>query len=294
MSVARDHIQRFIFEKHAVRGQIVRLSHSYQQIMRQHHYPRVIQYLLGESLLAVSLLNSMSKNSGKLTLQFQGNGDLQLLSARCTHDLSIRGFAKWTGILPSAQKLSAALGQGQLVITFEPEQYGERYQSIIGAESPSIAETLERYFQQSEQLPTQLVFAIDDECAVGLMLQMLPGHEAEREESWEHLIALTNTLQSKELLSTDNATLLHRLYHQEDVRVFDERPIRFGCGCSVEKMANALVLSDRAEIESLLEENAFVEVTCDFCGNQYRFDEVEIAEIFDQGGHSGPGSGTIH
>ncbi len=293
MSVAADHIQRFMFDNHAVRGQIVRLSHSFQQIMEQHHYPKEIHRLLGESLLAVTLLHGMSKTPGRLTLQFQGDGDLQLLSVRCTHDFTIRGVAKWTGILPSTQKLSDALGQGHLVITFEPEHQGQRYQSIIAAESGSIAETLESYFAQSEQLPTRLIFAIDDSSAVGMMLQVLPDNQEQRDLSWDHVVALANTLKPEELLTTDNATLLHRLYHQEDVRVFEESQIRFGCGCSVEKMENAIALSDREEIESLLDENAYVEVICDFCGNQYRFDEEEVDDILGRG-ESGFGSNAIH
>ena len=288
----QDSIQRFLFENHAVRGQVVRLARSYQQIMEQHQYPQVIRQLLGEALVAVCLLHRMAKHPGCLTLQFQGTGDLALLSARCTHDYKIRGYAKWTGILPDVNKLSAALGKGQLVVTFEPEKTGgQRYQSIVEVEGYSIAESLEKYFAQSEQLPTKVIVAMDQEQVTGFLLQVLPEQTEQQTTSWAHVVTLAQTLTSQELLTLDNETLLHRLYHQEVVRLFEPDVVEFGCSCSRAKMANAIALVDRAELNNILEESGYVEVNCEFCGNHYRFDQPAIEGIFQN--NSGT-SKTIH
>lgn len=295
--INEDRLQNFMFDNHPVRGAWARLHTTYQEILGQHHYPTTIAKLLGEAVLAATLLYSRVKRQGCFTVQFQGTGDLRLLSVRCTQDYQVRGYANWQGLRSTTKNLREALDQGQLTITFEPNEGPGRYQSIVPVQGTSIAEAMEAYFNQSEQLPTKLVFAITDTHAAGLMLQAMPEAQEQRDISWQHVTTLADSLSAQELLTTDNATLLHRLYHQEDVRVFDSEPIHFQCQCSLEKMENILRFAGREEVYSILHEHGIVEVTCDFCGNQYTFHEDDVEKIFADTGHDHglqPGSTLVH
>ncbi|MDO8954394.1 MAG: Hsp33 family molecular chaperone HslO [Gammaproteobacteria bacterium] len=285
MHLEHDTVQNFIFDNHPVRGEIVRLDESFQTILSQHYYPPVIRQLLAEALVAVSLLNGMSKQRGKLTLQFQGNGPLTLLSVRCTHDYHLRGVVQWNDEMATPDSLADALGQGVLLFTHEPDEKGQRYQSVVEVTGHSVAKAIEDYYVQSEQLGTRIILTVNEKHAAGLMLQQLPSEDAEaKAESWNHVLTLAETLTPDELLELDNHTLLHRLYNQEIVRVFTPHAIQFGCSCSVYRMENALIGLGKEEALEILLDRDSIEVTCEFCNHHYDFDRVDVERLFTVGG----------
>lgn len=280
----KDQTQRFIFKKRAVRGCLVRLNESYQTITLQHHYTPLLSQCLGEALLGVTLLASAFKKKGQTTLQFQGEGSLQLLSARITSDHAIRGLVRATPDLISLKNLSKALHHGTLTLSYEGNELGQTYQSIIPVDSPSIAQALEQYFIQSEQVPTRFFLSRTPECAAGLLLQILPSAEGNAAEDFQYATVLAETLSSEELLELDFETILRRLYHEDEIELFPPTSLHFGCHCSLEKMKRAVLNLGRTEAESILLEQAFIEVHCEFCGHTHSFDESDIDEILTESG----------
>lgn len=285
----KDILQQFIFENASVRGEIVRLEESYQTIIQQHQYPPVIQQILGEMLAAASLLSASIKFKGQITVQFQGKNQIRLLLAQSNHQLELRGLAQWTGEL-TQEELIADLKQGTLAIMMDPEvEGGQRYQGIVSWQGDSLAQSLEGYFNHSEQVPTRLWFAVNKERAAGLLIQVMPresaklGKMVEGQDDWEHIQHLTATITANELLNLDNAILLHRLYVQEDVRLFPSNTVSFNCKCSVARGESALRLLSLQEVEEELHEKQMIVVTCEFCNKEFQFDRVDIARIFKLG-----------
>lgn len=293
MKQQQDILQNFIFDNHPVRGEWVRLTHVYQKVMQQREYPPLLKQLLAEALVSVVLLYGISKQQGRLTLQFLGDGVLKMISVRCTHDYKIRGLLQWAGEVDSLESLAEALGKGQLVLTYEPAQQGDRYQSIVEVTGTSITSAMENYFMQSEQRSTKIYLAVDDQQAVGMMLQLLPSDSDEQALSWEHVTTLADTLRPAEMLESDNATLLQRLYHQEAVRIFEPVPLSFGCNFTLAKAENALLALGRQEAEEILADKASIDVTCEFCGRCVEFDRVDVDNLFKTG-HSKPEDGVKH
>lgn len=284
-----DILQRFIFENISVRGEIIRLNETYKTIIQQHQYPPIIQQLLGEMLVSAGLLSASIKFKGRITVQFQGKNKIRLLLAQSNHELEVRGLAQCTGDL-TFDELITDLKQGTLAITMDPESEGrQQYQGIVAWQGNSLAESLEGYFNQSEQVPTRLWFAVNDTCAAGLLIQVMPrestrlGKALEGQDDWEHLQHLTATITADELLNLDNETLLHRLYAQDDLRLFTPRPVAFKCKCSIARSEQALGLLSVEEIEEELREKQILTVTCEFCNTAFQFDRVDMARIFKQG-----------
>lgn len=299
-------LQRFIFEDAAVRGEIVHLGASFQQIVSQHSYPPLIRQLLGEMLAAVTLLSAIIKFNGRLTVQFQGHGKLKLLLAQCDNKFNIRGLAQWKQDLTQAD-LSEAFKEGVLVIMMDPASGGKRYQSIVEWQGHSIAQSIEGYFQNSEQLPTRIWLSVSENHAAGLLLQIMPETKSTVEKltskegfsqfdrDWEHIIHLSETLTSKELLDLDNETLLRRLYSQENkVRLFSPTAVQFHCECTASRCENALLLLGHDEIEEELKGNQKIVVTCDFCSKEFIFDRVDVERLFKQKGGDSSSSSNIH
>jgi molecular chaperone Hsp33 len=272
----RDNLHRFLFNTRGVRGELVQLDASYRAVIRERNYPDAIACQLGEALAAVSLLSATIKYQGSLILQTQAQGPLHTLVAQATHGRSIRGLARWHGSLSAAQG-QALYGEGRLVITLEPEQ-GEPYQGIVALQSQSLSASLETYFEQSEQLSTRLWLAANQETAVGLLLQILPGSDQENAH-WESIRTLAQTVTREELLSLDAETLLYRLFSEEGVRMLDSSPVAFRCQCSQERIANALRTFERSELEEILREEGQISVDCEFCNKHYAFDRVDLEAL---------------
>lgn len=276
-----DVCQNFIFKDLAVRGSLVRLKDSYQTITHQHHYPAVLGSLLGEGLLGVILMSSFLKQRGRLTLEFQGEGDLSLLSARCTANNDIRGLVRASPELISTKNLMQALQNGYLNLTYEPEQMGEPYQSVIEVTQTSIAKNLCEYFDRSEQLPTRFVLFSDGDMAAGLMLQVLPVQENHGRDAFGTLAMLAETLTPQEFKTCDFPTILRRLFHEYELELFPAKPIHFGCDCSFERMQNAILSIGEEEAFDILETEPYIEITCEFCGRSQMFDAEAVEQLFD-------------
>ena len=276
-----DFKQRFLFPETDIRGELVRLDESLEAILGTHDYPLAVQGLVGEAVAAVALLAGTLKFSGRLSLQAQGRGPVSLLLAECTHDGQLRALARHDGELDTAANIGALIGDGTMVITITPDQ-GRQYQGIVPLEGDTLAQCLEGYFQQSEQLPTRLWLAAGNGRAAGLMLQRLPDQVASRDANrnqWEHLEALAGTLKMEELLDLPAETVLRRLFHETPPRLPEAQPLRFGCTCSRERTENALLSLGADELKTLLDEDGEATLTSDFCLSQQHFDAVDLAEL---------------
>ncbi len=279
---SQDQLQRFIFEHADIRGSIVRMEKSFQQIIQQRDYPPKVRQLLGEALISTLLLADSIKFEGRLSLQFQGDERLSMLLVQCDHQLQIRGFARFSEHLNDEDYEQAFLN-GQLALTISPDKSTQAYQSLVPINSSSMAENLMYYFAQSEQLSTRIWLTAGEKQAAGMMLQLLPEQGSqEREEFWEYATVIGQTVTDKELLSLDNATLLHRLYHETELRLFDARPINFKCQCSQEKMREVLRVLGEEEAQQLLKEQKTIQINCDFCNQQYDLDSIDVAVIFKE------------
>jgi molecular chaperone Hsp33 len=291
----KDKLQRFLFENIAVRGEIVHLESSYQQIIQQHEYPPFIQRLLGEALVLVTLLAAIIKFKGRLTLQFQGKSGLKLLLVQCNHDFHLRALAQFDNDL-SEENLQDSLKNGILVIMMDPDTSTQRYQGVVSWRGNSLTESIEGYFRDSEQLETRIWLALTDKQASGFLLQAMPQesakgfqlHAPEENRDWEHLIHLTSTITDDELLHLENKILLHRLYVEEDIRLFEEMPVIFQCTCSARRGENAILMLGEKEAEEELNEHQVIVVHCDFCNREFTFDRVDVANIFKHGGTPPP------
>jgi molecular chaperone Hsp33 len=276
-----DLTQRFIFETADIRGEFVNLSHTLLETCRPHAYAPGVRKLLGEMLSATALLTATLKFEGKLILQARGDGQIPLIMAESTHDRKLRAIARGAEQATS-ENFSELLAHGQLAITIDPHQ-GKRYQGIVSLQSESLASSLDSYFEQSEQLGTRLWLASDGERTAGLLLQQLPAtinkDMASRADQWVNATTLAETLTVEELLSLDADVLLHRLYHEEEVRLFDPSPAQFECSCSRERSFNALASLPTNDLESLLEEQDHITIDCEFCTMQYRFTEADLGEL---------------
>jgi len=276
---SRDQFQRFIFEHSQVRGAWVQLGDSYNEITRQAPYPDTIRDLLGETLVASVLLSSTLKFEGTVALQAAGEGALRTLMAECSHDRNIRGLARFDEQAMSGGTLNEMLGEGRMAITITPDK-GQRYQGVVPREADTLSGCLEEYFERSEQLATSLFLFANEGSAAGLLLQRLPGHTEEDDELWSRVNHLASTVKVEELLELDSETLLHRLFNEETVRLFDPEPVAFRCSCSRERTLGALESIGKEECYSILEEQGSIEMDCQFCHANYRFDRNDIDHLF--------------
>jgi len=282
----RDTLHTFLFEYAAIRGEWVHIDATLQEALKRHEYPLPLQALLGEMMAAAALLTATLKFEGFLALQIKGAGPVTLGVVECTNTLNLRGLLRWEGEIQPAT-LDELLGDGQLVITIEPTD-GERYQGVVAVDGGGLTEALEGYLLKSEQLETRLWLAAADGHAAGLMLQRMPAEdEEEDEDAWPRAVHLAETVSDAELLELDAQTLLHRLFHEESLRLFEARPVSFRCTCSRQRVANTLRALGRDELQQLLAEQREVEVCCEFCNQKYAFDAVDVAALFVAGAMSG-------
>jgi molecular chaperone Hsp33 len=238
-----------------------------------------LQILLGELLAASALLTGNIKLDGALSVELKSSGALRLLFAECSDQGRLRGLARWNAPLPEPLVLDE-LSDAVMAITIGNVERGQRYQGLVELQHAGLAESLEEYFVRSEQLPARIVLAADGEHAVGLMLQKMPdegGHGAALDDdAWNRIVHLTATLQAGELLAAAPEQLLYRLYHEESVRLFEPRPLAFGCSCSRERVTAMLRSLGRDEVEAALASRGDeIEVICEFCAQHYHFDRID-------------------
>ncbi len=316
-------LHKFIFEGLPVRGALVRLTDAWQEVLQRRAantqtgaYAPPVSELLGEMLAAGVLMQSNIKFNGALVLQIMGDGPVKVAVAEVQSDLSLRATASVQGEVGEGVRLSEmvnVLGEGRCAITLDPKdkQPGQQaYQGVVALHGDKreklekISEVLEHYMLQSEQLDTRLILAADSSVAAGLLIQRMPmegsgnlGKSNEDDlgldEAFNRIAIFAQSLKREELLSLDADTILHRLFWEEKLLRFEPHTPKFACSCSREKVANMLHSLGSDEVESILTERENVEVGCDFCGAQYRFDAVDAAQIFTQALDQIPGSKSV-
>lgn len=275
-----DKLYRYLFKDHAVRGEWVRLNSTFNATLNTHQYPQVIQNLLGEMMVAASLLTATLKFEGDITVQVQGDGPLKLALVNGNSNQQIRALARLQSEVKDDMTLAQLVGQGILVITIAPTE-GERYQGVIALDKPTITACLEDYFVRSEQLQTQLIIRTGEfdgkPVAAGMLLQIMPDGSGSPED-FDHLATLTATVKDEEIFALTAEELLYRLYHEETaVEIFPAQSVEFFCGCSQERSGAALLLIPDDEIDEVLaEHNGTIDMQCECCGTHYFFNKEAI------------------
>lgn len=277
-----DKLYRYLFQNRAVRGEWVRLNQTFSDTLNTHHYPKAVQNLLGEMMVATNLLTATLKFNGNITLQIQGSGPLKLALVNGTDDQKIRALARPQGEIREDMNLMEMVGKGVLVITIAPTE-GERYQGVISLDKPTVSECLEEYFARSEQLQTYLLIRTGEfngePVAAGMLLQVMPDGSGSPED-FEHLMTLTATVKDEEIFGLSAEELLYRLYHEETVEIFSPHKVQFYCGCSQERSGAALLLLPDEEINDILQEhNGSIDMQCECCGTHYFFNKETISRL---------------
>jgi molecular chaperone Hsp33 len=317
-------LHKFLFDGLPVRGMIVRLTDAWTEILARRRaddaasgWPWPVAEMLGEMAAAGVLMQSNIKFNGALVMQIFGEGPVKVAVAEVQHDLSLRVTAKVVGEVSSGahlQDLVNVNGRGRCAITLDPKERvpgQQAYQGVVplnathGAGKPNLADVLEHYMRQSEQLDTKLVLAANETVAAGLLIQRLPaegegnlgGREpidpSEQLEHFNRIATLASSLTGDELLQLDIETILRRLFWQEKILRFDPQTPRFACTCSRERVAGMIRGLGQEEADSILAERGEIDVSCDFCGQHYRFDAVDAAEVFTSPGDRPPAPSTV-
>lgn len=280
MNQELDTLQRFMFEHASIRGEIAHLDETYKTILNQRPYPPMVKRLLGEALVSCLLMAGSIKFEGEITLQFHGDKRLPLLLVQCNDQLHLRGVAKYQEDEVDID-YNAAFLNGKMAITINQNNQTSVYQSVVPISSLSMGENMMHYLAQSEQIASRVWLAVNDDRAAGMLLQLMPDQDTQqRERFWEYAVQIGQTIKENELLTLDNPTILHRLYHETELRLYTARRVRFQCRCTEEKMKQAVVVLGEADVKQLLQENGVVEVGCDFCNRQYTFDAIDVALLF--------------
>ncbi|WP_114800733.1 Hsp33 family molecular chaperone HslO [Moraxella canis] len=290
-----DYRQRFFIDDSVVRGDVVKLTDAYQTVIAQKEYPTAIKALLGEMLVSASLLISTLKIDGKLSIQLQSsdpNARLSWAMAECDHTGAVRGLAGFDATgdhdavwqrLTTSDEAFGELGKGVLFISIHPEK-GEAYQGIVERVSDNLGECLAHYQKQSAQIPTIIKLATNDTTAGGVLVQLLPQSDADKEadpDLWDRLTALTDTLKADEITDLDANEILYRLYHEEEVVLPSLAPLHFSCTCSSEKSEGAILQLGYDEAkQAVTAHGGALTLDCGFCGRTYRFDDQAVDRLF--------------
>lgn len=286
-----DQSQRFLFEDHPIRGQHVSLGQSWQEIAQQGELEGRGLNLLGEALVVVALLVDTLKIDGSVTLQIRGKGPLELLVVEANSKHEIRGTARQAGKIDEQMDLQQIFGSEYLVITIKTEG-AEPHQGIAPLRGINLSDALQYYFATSEQLPTHFWLACDETNASGMLIQKLPG-KLKDDDAWDRILHLASTVTDDELQKLGLDDLLHRLFNEETLRLFDPHAINFSCSCSRERTAGMLLSLGKAEADEILEAEGEISVNCEFCNANYSFDQIDIEQVYGEGTTTQP-SATTH
>jgi molecular chaperone Hsp33 len=286
-----DQVRRFIVENQPVRGHWVRLDSAWRELCAHADYPQPVRELLGQAVAASVLFAATLKFSGTLTLQLQGDGAVNLLVAQCTHDYRLRAVARFDAdrvaeIDPQDRDAFRKLvgTTGRVAVTVEADERSSRYQGIVPLHGDSLADSLEAYFASSEQLPTRLILAADDERGAGFLVQKVPGaahaDESDIEATWKDAQKGIEKLSSDDLLNRPVEELLERGFAEHDMRLFRGAPVQFECRCNQARVSGLLRALGAEEVKDILQEQGSVTVTCEFCHRPYRFGPSDIEALF--------------
>jgi molecular chaperone Hsp33 len=272
-------VRGFLFEQLDIRGAWVQLGPAWHEMIAGRGYPEPAIELLGQLAVVTTLITANLKQAGRLTFQLRGEGAVSLLVMDCDEQLRLRGMARTPSELP-AGSLPALLGEGVLTLTLDTAGMRQPYQSHVPLQGETLAAVFEHYLEQSEQTPTRLWLAADREAAAGLFLQALPGADARDVDGWNRLQVLAGTVRAEELLGLGSIKLIERLFPEEDVRVYDPRPVSYYCPYDPAKIYSMLRSVGQAECESILAEHGEIRVHDDICNHEYVLDAAAVAALF--------------
>ena len=277
--VQSNRVRGFLFEQLDIRGAWVQLGPAWREMIAGRGYPEPVVELLGQLAVVTTLITANLKQAGRLTFQLRGDGEVSLLVMDCDEQLRLRGMARAAPDL-SAGSLPDLLGDGALTLTLDTADMRQPYQSHVPLQGDTLAAVFEHYLAQSEQLPTRLFLAADHETAAGLFLQALPGAAERDADGWNRVQVLAGTVRADELLGLGSIKLIERLFPEEDVRVFDPRPVSYHCPRDPGKIESMLRGVGRAECEAILAEHGEIRVHDDICNHEYVLDAAAVAELF--------------
>lgn len=301
MRAREDSLYRFVVEDSNVRGQLVYLDAAWRTLASRHDYPPAVRQVLGEAVSAAALLSATLKFRGSLTIQARGDGALRLLVAEAGAGGTLRGLARWRGDT-LAGTLPELLGNGRLAITIDPGEGRDRYQGIVELGHGNLAEALHHYFAHSEQIPTRLLLAVEEDRVAGLLLQKVATGGDEEDEpddpeparqAWRDSVSRARDMDAGVLLELGVGELLARLHGDRPVHLYRGQGWRFHCGCTQESVEAVLRAIGAAELEALLAELGEVGVSCEFCDAEFKFDAVDVARVL-AGGARVPDPHTRH
>lgn len=271
-----NEIQTFVLEDSGIRGALVRLEETWQQVIAAHDYPSAVRALLGEGVVATLLLASGLKATPNVSLQLQSEGPLKLLLIQCTDGQRVRAMASFK----TAAATAPLLGAGRLVVNLDTGKPNGFFQGIVPLTSANLDECLESYFEQSEQLDTRLILRSDERHVAGLLLQVLPGHGEERAAgAFEAAAACAATVSAGELATAPAEQLLPKLFAGQAVRLFAPKPVAHDCRCTPERLAGVVRMLGDDEVKTLLAEQGHVELKCEFCNRAFRYDDKQVDAI---------------
>lgn len=279
-SSAPGRVRSFLFEQLDIRGIWVQLDQTWRDMIEGRDYSLATTRLLGEVAAVTALLAANLKQPGRLTFQLRGEGAVQRLVMICNEQLQLRGMAQQTTALASGA-LNEVLGEGYLTITLDAPDMRQPYQSQVPLQGDTLSGIFEHYLVQSDQQAARLWLAADSRIAAGLFLQALPGAAARDEDGWNRIQILADTLKPDEMLQLRSIELLARLFPEEDVRVYDPRPVVWHCPEDWMKISAMLRSIGRAECEAILREVGEIHVHDDICNLDYRLDAQAVAQLFD-------------
>ena len=282
--MSADSVTPFGFEAFPVRGALIHLSRTWRRMLRDHDYDALVRETLGHAAAATGLIAQSLKFDGAITLQIQSSGTLQMLVMQCTSELDMRGMAtveEGTAATSFAELTSKA----HCAVTVDA---GDRpYQGIVDIDDTSLAASLEHYFARSVQVPSHVALLASDEFAAGILLQQVPGDPI-GEDDWNRLHFLIDTLSPGDFESDTSLELIGKLFAEDDVRVYEPRPVNFRCRCSARKVEDVLKMLGEEEARQTLEEQGDIEVICEYCGRRRHFDAVDVERLFADNVISGP------
>jgi molecular chaperone Hsp33 len=278
-------VRGFLFEQLDIRGAWVQLGPAWREMTAGRHYAEPVLELLGQLAVVTTLITANLKQAGRLTFQLRGDGAVSLLVMDCDEQLRLRGMARATPD-PVAGNVPALLGEGALTLTLDTVDMRQPYQSHVPLQGETLAAVFEHYLAQSEQSPTRLWLAANHETAAGLFLQALPGAAMRDADGWNRLQILADTVRPHELLDLSSIKLIERLFPEEDVRVYDPRPVIYHCPYDPDKIYSMLRSVGRAECEAIIAEQGEIRVHDDICNHEYVLDAAAVAALFAQKGTS--------
>ncbi|MGB5336891.1 MAG: Hsp33 family molecular chaperone HslO [Woeseiaceae bacterium] len=284
--MSADTVIPFGFERLPVRGALIHLSRSWRRMLRDHDYGALIAETLGHAAAATGLIAQSLKFDGVITLQIQSRGDLRMLVMQCTSELEIRGMAS-ASPESSAEKFGDLVERGHCAVTVDNGQ--RPYQGIVDLEDTSLAASLEHYFARSVQVPSHIALVANEEVAGGLLLQQVPGHPIDSDD-WSRLHLLTETLRSRDFEGDAGISLIGKLFAEDDVRVYSSRSVNFHCRCSQTKAEDVLKMLGEREARETLAAEGVIEIICEYCGRERRFDAVDVERLFAGNVVEGPDS----